>query len=106
MNPVRLPQRPRTAPVVAIFTDDPGWHGARLREAFAAHGWESRNVSLTACHFTLADGGPGLRLPGLDDLPDAAFVRGVPGGTLEEVVYYLDVLHALRHLGIPVYNDG
>ena len=70
------------------------------------HGWQSRTVSLTACHFALDDGGPGLCLPGFDCLPDAAFVRGVPGGTLEEVVYYLDVLHALHHLGIPVYNDG
>jgi len=106
MTPVRLAQRPLVAPVVAIFTDDPGWHGARLCEAFAAHGWEARYVSLAACHFALGDGGPGLRLPGCDGLPDAAFVRGVPGGTLEEVVYYLDVLHALRHLGIAVYNDG
>jgi hypothetical protein len=23
-------------PRIAIFTDDPGWHGARLAEAFAA----------------------------------------------------------------------
>ncbi|HYN76365.1 MAG TPA: RimK family alpha-L-glutamate ligase, partial [Lamprocystis sp. (in: g-proteobacteria)] len=68
--------------------------------------WEARYVSLAACHFALGDGGPGLCLPGCDGLPDAAFVRGVPGGTLEEVVYYLDVLHALRHLGIAVYNDG
>ncbi len=50
--------------------------------------------------------GPGLQLPGFDRLPDAVFVRGVPGGTLEQVVYYLDVLHALRHLGVLVYNDG
>jgi tetrahydromethanopterin:alpha-L-glutamate ligase len=34
------------------------------------------------------------------------FVRGVPGGTLEQVVWRLDVLHALKLLGVPVYNDG
>ena len=39
-------------------------------------------------------------------MPDAAFVRGVPGGSLEEVVFYLDILHALKVLGVPVYNDG
>ena len=33
-------------------------------------------------------------------------MRGVPGGTLEQVVLYLDLLHALRALGIPVYNSG
>jgi RimK family alpha-L-glutamate ligase len=30
----------------------------------------------------------------------------VPGGTLEQVILRLDVLHALKLLGIPVYNDG
>jgi hypothetical protein len=29
----------------------------------------------------------------------------VPGGS-EEVVLYLDILHALKAMGIPVYNDG
>ncbi|MDH3280907.1 MAG: RimK family alpha-L-glutamate ligase, partial [Gammaproteobacteria bacterium] len=29
-----------------------------------------------------------------------------PGGTLEEIVLYLDVLHGLRELGIPVHNDA
>src|SRR5439155_875783 len=33
-------------------------------------------------------------------------VRGIPAGTLEQVVLRLDVLHALRELGVPVYNDA
>ncbi len=33
-------------------------------------------------------------------------MRGVPGGSLEQVVLRLDVLHALALLGVPVYNDG
>jgi RimK family alpha-L-glutamate ligase len=92
---------------VAIFTDDPGWHGARLREAFAARGCESQFVSLQACHFDLAGSAFAIEVPGFGaSLPDAAFVRGVPGGSLEQVVFYLDVLHALAELGVPVYNDG
>ncbi len=106
MTPVRLPRRPRAVPAVAIFTDDPGWHGARLRGALAERGWEGRYVSLQSCHFDLAAGRVGLVIPGFTGLPDAAFVRGVPGGTLEEVVYYLDVLHALHRLGVLVHNDG
>ncbi len=48
-----------------------------------------------------------MSIPGFDSaLPDAVFVRGVPGGSLEEVVFYLDILHALKILGVPVYNDG
>ncbi|MFZ0789154.1 MAG: alpha-L-glutamate ligase, partial [Chromatiaceae bacterium] len=91
---------------IAIFTDDPGWHGARLQEAFAARGCESRFVSLQSCGFDLSDDGGGLVLPGFDALPDGAFVRGVPGGVLEQVVLYLDILHALRRLGLLVYNDA
>ena len=91
---------------VAVFTDDPGWHGARLAEAFGARGWEAHNVSLQSCGLDLAEGSSGVRIPGFGALPDGAFVRGVPGGTLEEVVFYLDVLHALRRLGVLVYNPA
>jgi RimK family alpha-L-glutamate ligase len=92
---------------VAIVTDDPGWHGKRLREALAARGYDYRYVSLTACSLNLESEGLPVLLPGFEDrLPDGVFVRGVPGGSLEQVVFYLDVLHALQHLGIPVYNDG
>jgi len=92
---------------IAIFTDEPGWHGARLVEAFAARGCATTFVSLAHCSMLLHAGQPQLRLPGLDGgLPDAAFVRGVAAGTLEEVVFRLDVLHALDALGVRIYNDG
>lgn len=92
---------------IAIFTDDPGWHGKQLSQAFAGRGYCAEFVSLTECRFTLASGQLPLGIPGFEQaLPDAAFVRGVPGGSLEEVVLYLDILHALKLLGIPVYNDG
>ena len=94
-------------PRIALITDDPGWHGARLREAFAVRGWEVCVVSLCDCAIDLTRTRHGLLVAGFeDDLPDGVFVRGVPGGTLEQVVLYLDLLHALRALGIPVYNSG
>jgi glutathione synthase/RimK-type ligase-like ATP-grasp enzyme len=91
---------------IAIFTDDPGWHGARLCESFAEHGCSSEFVSLQNCGFHIEDGQQALRIPGFESLPDGVFVRGVPGGSLEQVVLYLDILHALNHLGVCVYNDG
>lgn len=92
---------------IAIITDDPGWHGRQLRLAFAERGFASEFVSLTACRFALAPGCLPLVIPGFErELPEAVFVRGVPGGTLEEVVLYLDILHALKLMNIPVYNDG
>ncbi len=92
---------------VAIITDDPGWHGARLRQAFAAYGLSSHYVSLRDCRLSAGPGAHPVVIPGFErTLPDAVFVRGVPGGSLEEVVFYLDILHALKTLGVPVYNDG
>jgi len=92
---------------IAIFTDDPGWHGKQLRQAFANKGYSSDYVSLTECEFSLDSTDIPILIPGFEStLPDAVFVRGVPGGTLQEVVFYLDVLHGLKAMGIPVYNDG
>jgi len=92
---------------IAVITDDPGWHGKRLREAFASRGFDAHFLSLATCQLNLHDDELPVLLPGLEDgLPDGVFVRGVPGGTLEQVVLYLDILHALKLLGVPVYNDG
>jgi RimK family alpha-L-glutamate ligase len=64
-------------------------------------------VSLRACRVDLGGEGPVVVLPGFEDqVPDGVLVRDVPGGTLEQVVLRLDVLHALRELGVPVYNDA
>ncbi|MGJ0430523.1 ATP-grasp domain-containing protein [Methylobacter sp.] len=92
---------------IAIFTDDPGWHGKQLRLAFTSRGYSCEYVSLTECRFAIEPGRIPVLIPGFEQaLPDAVFVRGVPGGSLEEVVVYLDVLHALKEMNIPVYNDG
>jgi tetrahydromethanopterin:alpha-L-glutamate ligase len=91
---------------VPVFTDDPGWHGRRLHEAFARRGCEAVFVSLKDCHLDLTPGRPGIQIPGFDRLPAGAFVRGVPGGTLQQVILRLNVLHALKALGVIVYNDG
>ena len=92
---------------IAIFTDDPGWHGKQLCLAFAEQDCQAVYVSLTACRLQVSEGGLPVFIPGFADrLPDGVFVRGVPGGSLEEVVFYLDVLHALKMLGVPVYNDA
>ncbi len=103
MNPIQ----PSSSGHIVIFTDDPGWHGARLRAAFAARGFATSYVSLTACRLNLDDPGPPVVLPGFaGSLPGGAFVRGVPGGSLEQVTFYLDILHGLKLLGVPVYNDA
>ncbi len=92
---------------IVIFTDDPGWHGKELSQAFARLGCSSDFISLTECGLIIETGRIPVTIPGFEQaLPDAVFVRGVPGGSLEEVVLYLDILHALKLLNVPVYNDG
>lgn len=98
-----------TAPAarIAIVTEEPGWHGDELRRVLAARGVEPRFLSLRACRLDLTGDGPSVVLPGFEHaLPDGVLVRDVPGGTLEQVVLRLDVLHASRELGVRVYNDA
>ena len=63
-------------------------------------------IRLSDCAFA-TDRPHGLAIPGFGDaLPDAVFVRTVSGGSFEEVTRRLGVLHALRELGVPVWNDA
>jgi RimK family alpha-L-glutamate ligase len=93
------------APKVAIVTDDPGWHGRQLKEALAAYGLSSQYVSSMDCHMDICEPGTEINLPGFAQEPLAVFVRGVPGGTLEQVIFRLNILHALSEMGIVVYNN-
>ncbi len=91
--------------IIPIFTDDPGWHGARLKESFAARGVDTVFVSLQACVIDLLGMAPVIKIPGFDSLPPAVFVRGVSGGTMQQVITRLNVLHMLSLLNVKIYND-
>lgn len=92
---------------VAIFTDETGWHTRRLRQALARRGFEGRCVDLADCRFDSAATPHGLLIPGFGkSLPHAAVVRGIAGGSLEQITKRLGILHALREMGVPVYNDA
>jgi RimK family alpha-L-glutamate ligase len=94
-------------PNIAIVTDEPGWHGKRLVEAFRARGLLAAPVSLGDCRIDLQHGLSGVIMPGFEQqLPQAVFVRGVAGGTLQQIVLRMDFLHYLGELGIPVYNPA
>lgn len=90
---------------IPIFTDDPGWHGARLKEAFAKHGVDAVFVSLQDCIINLYGAKPIIQIPHFDALPSAVFVRGVSGGTMQQVVTRLNVLHMLSMLNVKIFND-
>lgn len=48
---------------------------------------------------------PVIRIPQFDMLPSAAFVRGIAGGTLQQVITRLNVLHMLSRQGVRIYNQ-
>ena len=92
---------------VAIMTDAIGWHTRQLQAALRARGALGRCVDLADCHVDTRAAWHGLSIPGFGAmLPDAVLVRGIAGGSFEQVTKRLGVLHALRELGVPVYNDA
>ena len=89
------------------MADETGWHTRQLQVALRARGATGRCVDLADCHVDTTAAWHGLVIPGFGrTLPDAALVRGIAGGSFEQVTKRLGVLHALRELGVPVYNDA
>jgi RimK family alpha-L-glutamate ligase len=92
---------------VAILTDETGWHTRQLQTALRARGAVGRCIDLADCRIDTGSSWHGLAIPGFGrELPDAAIVRGIATGTFEQVTKRLGVLHALREVGVPVYNDA
>jgi tetrahydromethanopterin:alpha-L-glutamate ligase len=92
---------------IAIITDEAGWHGTQLRRAFKARGFETSYVSLKKCRVDFDHPQHGLAVHGFgQNLPDGVFVRGISGGSFEQVTFRLDILHTMQELGVPVYNDA
>jgi RimK family alpha-L-glutamate ligase len=92
---------------VAIMADETGWHTRQLQAALRARGASGRCVDLADCRIDTTAAWHGLAIPGFGrELPDAVLVRGIAGGSFEQVTRRLGVLHALRELGVPVYNDA
>ena len=99
------PERPPLR--VAIMTDEIGWHTRQLQAALRRRGAVGRCIDLADCNIDTSAAWHGLALPGFGKaLPDAVLVRGIAGGSFEQVTKRLGVLHALRELGVPVYNDA
>lgn len=98
----------RTGPRIVLFVEDGGgdWHARRLRDALEARGATVVTTCLKFCAFDTSTAS-GLDIPGFDgELPDAAFVRSVSTGSLEQITLRLGILHALRESGRRVWNDA
>lgn len=93
-------------PVIGLVIERVDWHARELIAALRVRDIEAVPVRLTRCGFA-TQSATGLHIDGFNGtLPDALIVRTMSGGTFEAVTLRLGVLHALRELGVPVWNDA
>ena len=85
---------------VAILGSSGGWHASQLTDALAARGHEARLVPVTRM-VAAVDGDVSVRSV---DGCDAVIVRGIPRGSLEQVIFRVDALHALAERGVVCVN--
>lgn len=95
---------------VIIFTDEPdiggGWHGKQLEAAFVKRDVKAHFVSLADCVLDFSVEASEIQLPDYVGNPELAFVRGIAGGTLQQITTRLNVLHMLAMQGVCVVNAG
>src|SRR5260370_35677127 len=84
---------------IALLAGGDGWHVRDLQRAAAAMGHEALVIDFRKVSASVA----------LDVQPLAGFdgvvVRTMPPGSLEQVVFRMDLLHRLAARGIPVRNS-
>jgi RimK family alpha-L-glutamate ligase len=91
---------------VAILGSTGGWHAERLERALAARGHDCWFAPVTRM---VARVDRGVAIAGRElalHECDAVIVRGIPRGSLEQVVYRVDALHTLTALGVRVVNSA
>ena len=100
--PAATPATPRLR--VGLVVDSWDWHARRLGKALAPFA-DTFAIKLEDCGFD-TQSASGLAIPGRQPLPDAVMVRSMSGGSFEAVTMRLGVLHALRELGVLVWNEA
>src|SRR5436305_1344579 len=83
---------------IALLSGGPGWHVRDLQRAAAALGHVAEIVDFRRLSAAVAAGSGPL------DPFDAVIVRTMPPGSLEQVVFRMDLLHRLHDRGIVVLN--
>jgi RimK family alpha-L-glutamate ligase len=92
---------------IAILGSRGGWHEAQLERTLRERGAEPLVVPVTALTARLATGPGGVsaREQALETCA-AVLVRAIPRGSLEQIIFRMDVLHRLSRAGIPVINSA
>jgi RimK family alpha-L-glutamate ligase len=93
---------------IAILAARQGWHTDELCRALAARGHAGSVLPYEAlvARFSGTGGTSGFAAAGEDlGACDAVLARIVPAGSLEQIIFRMDVLHALEERGVPVINS-
>src|SRR5262249_61124347 len=85
---------------LAILSSGTGWHVRDLQRAAMALGHESVLVDFRRIQAQVAAGVGALA--GFDGI----VVRTMPPGSLEQVVFRMDVLNQLQLAGVPILNPS
>ena len=96
-------------PRAGLLATGDQWHVARLSEALTRLGWEPVPIPSTRLCGRVGPTAPpdaasvGAGDVGLEGL-DALLVRFIPEGSLDQIVFRVDALHALHDAGLVVVN--
>jgi RimK family alpha-L-glutamate ligase len=93
---------------VGVLGASASWHTRRLLAALAARGHDVLAVSATRLQSEVGEDGE-VHVLGPEDLVldalDLLLVRGLPRGSLEQVIFRMDALHVLAAHGVRCINS-
>jgi RimK family alpha-L-glutamate ligase len=89
---------------IGIIASAPGWHVSALQLALEQRGIAAPRIPITRLLAQIGDQ-PHITCQS-DSLDSYAvlLVRGIPTGSLEQVIFRIDALHRLENLGIQIIN--
>jgi RimK family alpha-L-glutamate ligase len=91
---------------VAVLGSTGGWHAQRLERALTARGHECHLAPVTRLLGRI-ESGVSVRARELPlDGCDVVLVRGIPRGSLEQVIFRVDALHVLGAAGVRPVNSA
>ena len=91
---------------VIVFSDEIGWHTSQIERRLNSLGVKTQILSLSTCSISIDCSKEELLYRNFHGHPNCCFIRGIEGGSLEEVTRRLAVLHQLKVLGVTVINSA
>jgi len=91
---------------VIIFSDEIGWHTDQLQIGLNLSGIKTRILDLSSIDVFIDCAKDNFIMRNFNMSPSCCFVRGIAGGSLEQITRRLAILHQLEFLGVPIVNSG